>query len=137
MTRYVQKGEAVDYRPTEAVAAGDVIVQGSLVGVARLDIEAGTLGSLAVVGVLMLRKELARSLSALRFIGMLPTKWRLQLSPGTSILANPFRLLKRPMKWSAFSSTHPTSPFNYEFTGCGCGMAERTTARMSFGSYYL
>ena len=23
MTRYVQKGEAVDYRPTEAVAAGD------------------------------------------------------------------------------------------------------------------
>jgi predicted RecA/RadA family phage recombinase len=51
MTRYVQKGEAVDYRPTEAVAAGDVIVQGSLVGVARLDIEAGTLGSLAVVGV--------------------------------------------------------------------------------------
>ena len=52
MTRYVQKGEAVDYRPTEAVAAGDVIVQGSLVDVARLDIEAGTLGSLAVVGVL-------------------------------------------------------------------------------------
>jgi len=51
MTRYVQKGEAVDYRPTENVAAGDVIVQGSLVGVARLDIEAGTLGSLAVVGV--------------------------------------------------------------------------------------
>lgn len=51
MTRYVQKGEAVDYRPAEAVAAGDVIVQGSLVGVARLDIEAGTLGSLAVVGI--------------------------------------------------------------------------------------
>nr|DAI45274.1 MAG TPA: protein of unknown function DUF2190 [Caudoviricetes sp.] len=51
MTRYVQKGDAVDYRPTEAVTAGDVIVQGSLIGVARLDIEAGTLGSLAVVGV--------------------------------------------------------------------------------------
>ena len=51
MTRYVQKGEAVDYRPAEAVAAGDVIVQGSLVGVARLDIAPGTLGALAVVGV--------------------------------------------------------------------------------------
>ena len=51
MTRYVQKGEAIDYRPTVDVSAGDVIVQGSLVGVARLDIAAGTLGSLAVVGI--------------------------------------------------------------------------------------
>lgn len=51
MTRYVQKGEAVDYRPAEAVAAGDVVIQGSLVGIARLDIAPGTLGALAVVGV--------------------------------------------------------------------------------------
>lgn len=48
--RYVQKGEAIDYRPANAVAAGDVIVLGTLVGIARLDIEANTLGSLAVVG---------------------------------------------------------------------------------------
>lgn len=48
--RYVQKGEAIDYRPTENVAAGDVIVLGTLVGIARLDIVANTLGSLAIVG---------------------------------------------------------------------------------------
>ena len=51
MVRYVQKGEAVDYRPAEAVTAGDVVIQGNLVGIARLDIAPGTLGALAVVGV--------------------------------------------------------------------------------------
>lgn len=54
--RYVQKGESIDYRPSAAVAAGDVIVQGNLVGIARLDIEAGTLGALAVVGVFEIAK---------------------------------------------------------------------------------
>ena len=51
LARFVQKGESVDYRPDTPVAAGDVIVQDTLVGIARLDIAAGTLGSLAVVGV--------------------------------------------------------------------------------------
>lgn len=48
--RYIQKGEAIDYRPTENVAAGDVIVLGNLIGIARLDIPANTLGALTVVG---------------------------------------------------------------------------------------
>lgn len=51
IARYVQKGESIDHRPSAAVAAGDVVVLNSLVGVARLDIEADTLGSLAVTGV--------------------------------------------------------------------------------------
>lgn len=51
LARYVQKGDSIDYRPSSAVAAGDVIVIADLVGVSRLDIEANTLGSLAVVGV--------------------------------------------------------------------------------------
>ena len=54
IARYVQKGEAIDYRPSEAVAAGDVV--GNLVGIARLDIAANTLGSLAVVGVFDVEK---------------------------------------------------------------------------------
>ena len=51
LARYVQKGDAIDFRPTEAVAAGDVVIIADLIGIARLDIEANTLGSLAVVGV--------------------------------------------------------------------------------------
>jgi len=51
IARYVQKGESIDYRPSAAVAAGDVVALGNLIGIARLDIAADTLGSLAVVGV--------------------------------------------------------------------------------------
>lgn len=56
---YFQKGEAVDYRPETAVAAGEVIVQGKLVGITRLDIPAGTLGSIAVTGVFKVAKASA------------------------------------------------------------------------------
>lgn len=49
--RYVQRGESIDYIPESDVAAGDIIKVGSLVGVAKLDIKAGELGALAVVGV--------------------------------------------------------------------------------------
>jgi predicted RecA/RadA family phage recombinase len=48
---FVQDGRTVDYTPTSAVAAGDVVVQGELVGVAKTPIAANTLGALAVVGV--------------------------------------------------------------------------------------
>jgi len=48
---YVQDGEAIDYTPLAAVAAGDVVVQGDLVGVARTPIAANALGSLALEGV--------------------------------------------------------------------------------------
>ena len=56
IARYVQKGEAIDYRPTEAVSAGEVIVQGNLIGIARLDIAANTLGALAIVGAFDIEK---------------------------------------------------------------------------------
>ena len=44
-------GGSIDYTPGADAAAGDVIVQGELVGVAKLDIKANTLGALAVAGV--------------------------------------------------------------------------------------
>lgn len=50
-SKYVQTGDAVDYTPVADVKAGDVVVQNDLTGVARLDIKAGKLGSLAVTGV--------------------------------------------------------------------------------------
>jgi predicted RecA/RadA family phage recombinase len=48
---FVQEGDAVDYTPGADVAAGDVVVQGDLVGVAPRPIAANTLGALAVAGV--------------------------------------------------------------------------------------
>ena len=48
---YVQDDRVIDYTPTTAVAAGQVVVQGSLVGVAKEPIPANTLGALAVRGV--------------------------------------------------------------------------------------
>lgn len=45
------EGDSVDYTPNAAVAAGDVVVQNDLVGVAVLDIAANALGALRVAGV--------------------------------------------------------------------------------------
>lgn len=51
MASYVQDGDLLDYTPGSAVAAGDVVVIGSLVGVAPRAIAANALGALAVEGV--------------------------------------------------------------------------------------
>ena len=48
---FVHEGASIDYTPGADVAAGDVVVQGDLVGVAKLDSKAGKLGALAVEGV--------------------------------------------------------------------------------------
>jgi predicted RecA/RadA family phage recombinase len=49
--QFVHEGDYVDYTPGAAVAAGDVVVQGDLVGVAKGDIAANKLGALALTGV--------------------------------------------------------------------------------------
>ena len=49
--QFIQDGKSIDYTPAAAVAAGDVVVQGDLVGVAKLDIAAGQKGALATVGI--------------------------------------------------------------------------------------
>ena len=48
---FVSEGRAVDYTPSADVAAGDVVVQADLVGVARTPIAANAPGSLAIEGV--------------------------------------------------------------------------------------
>jgi predicted RecA/RadA family phage recombinase len=48
---FKQRGDSVNYVPDADVSAGDVIIQGDLVGVAKLDINAGDLGALALTGV--------------------------------------------------------------------------------------
>jgi len=51
MASYVMDGDCFDYTPGSAVAAGDVVVIGSLVAVAPRPIAANTLGALCVEGV--------------------------------------------------------------------------------------
>ena len=53
---YKQRGESIDYTPAADVAAGDVVVQNDLVGIAKLDIKAGELGALATCGEFTLPK---------------------------------------------------------------------------------
>jgi len=48
---FVQEGVMIDYTPGSAVSAGDVVVQGDLVGVAKSDIAASRQGALAISGV--------------------------------------------------------------------------------------
>ena len=51
LAKYVQREHSIDYTPEADVAAGDVVIIGDLVGIAKLDIKAGELGALALVGV--------------------------------------------------------------------------------------
>jgi len=48
---FVQAGESIDYTPVSAVVAGQVVVQGSMIGVAKTPIAAAALGALAVKGI--------------------------------------------------------------------------------------
>ena len=48
--RFIQSDETLDYTPTSAVAAGDVVVLGEILGIAKTAIPADTLGALALEG---------------------------------------------------------------------------------------
>jgi predicted RecA/RadA family phage recombinase len=50
MADYVSPGDSIDYTPSSAVTAGDVIVVGEKVAIATTNISADELGSLAVTG---------------------------------------------------------------------------------------
>jgi len=51
MASYVANGDLLDYTPSSAVAAGEVVVLGAMVAVAPRPIAANALGSVAVDGV--------------------------------------------------------------------------------------
>jgi predicted RecA/RadA family phage recombinase len=51
LTTFIHEGDAVDYTAGADVAAGDVVVQSDLVGVAKTPIAANVSGALAVTGV--------------------------------------------------------------------------------------
>ena len=49
--RFIHDGNSIDHTPSTDVAAGAVIVQGDLIGIAKVPIPANTRGALAVTGV--------------------------------------------------------------------------------------
>lgn len=56
VAQYIQQGISIDYTPGADISAGDVVVQGDLVGIAPIDCAAGLLGALAVAGVFNIDK---------------------------------------------------------------------------------
>lgn len=64
MATFIQDGDAVDYTPGADVAAGEVVVQGDLVGVAKTPIASGALGSLATRGVFDFAKAAGGAIAA-------------------------------------------------------------------------
>lgn len=62
--QFIHQGQTVDYFPGADVAAGEVVVQGALVGVAKRDIKTGHHGALAVVGVFDFAKDSAEDISS-------------------------------------------------------------------------
>lgn len=62
--QFIHHGFTIDYTPSSNVAAGDVIVQGDLVGVALLDIPANKKGALAVEGVFDFAKASGSAIAA-------------------------------------------------------------------------
>ncbi|MDD5503415.1 MAG: DUF2190 family protein, partial [Candidatus Thermoplasmatota archaeon] len=57
MAKFIHDGASIDYRPTSAVDAGDVVVLGDLVCVAKRAIAANELGALATEGVFAFPKD--------------------------------------------------------------------------------
>ena len=54
--KYFQRGESIDYIPQTDTEAGAVVFLGKLAGITKLDIPAGELGAIAVVGVFSILK---------------------------------------------------------------------------------
>ena len=55
--KYWQKGETLDYTPTEAVKNGAVVSLGTRIGIAGSDIAANEQGQIHVVGVFEMAKD--------------------------------------------------------------------------------
>ena len=63
MKNFVQKGDTLDVTAAAAVASGDVVVIGSIIGVSNVDAEIGDSFALDVVGVFTLPKTSALAIS--------------------------------------------------------------------------
>ncbi|MCC6910378.1 MAG: DUF2190 family protein [Phycisphaerales bacterium] len=60
---FIQEGSSIDYTPGTDIGAGDVVINGDMVGIAKRDIPANTAGPLATEGVF----DIAKANEALSF----------------------------------------------------------------------
>ena len=61
LAQFVQQGNSIDHTPAGAITAGDVVVQGDLIGIAQVDCVANQIGALAVTGVFDIDKATGAS----------------------------------------------------------------------------
>ena len=61
LAQFIQQGNSIDHTPAGAITAGDVVVQGDLIGIAQVDCVANQLGALAVTGVFDIDKAAGAS----------------------------------------------------------------------------
>ena len=88
---FIHEGASIDYTPGANVAAGDVVVQGDLVGVAKLDILSGRLGrSPSRVSLKWPKNSESYTPWVRRCIGTTRTTWSRTLPQATSSSARWF-----------------------------------------------
>lgn len=63
MKNFVQRGDTLDVTAAAAIASGDVVIIGSIIGVSNIDAEIGDTLALDVVGVFELPKTSALAIS--------------------------------------------------------------------------
>lgn len=88
VAQFIQEGKSIDYTPQADVTAGDVVVVGDLVAVAKIDIAAGQLGALAIEGVFEVPKEAAAADKAIAFgtkVYWNETDKRVEVTDGTGV----------------------------------------------------
>jgi len=62
--KFVQRSDSVDFTPEKDMAAGEIVRLGNLIGVVKLPIAAGCLGTLALTGIFDVSKTHSLSFAA-------------------------------------------------------------------------
>lgn len=62
--KFVQRSDSVDFTPERDMAAGEIVRLGNLIGVVKLPIAAGNLGSLSLTGIYDVTKSASESFAA-------------------------------------------------------------------------
>ena len=101
--KYWQKGETLDYTPTEAVKNGAVVSLGTRIGIAGSDIAANEQGQIHVVGVFEMAKDGAEIALGAAVYYTRPTTRSPQPPTAPCLLATLCRLPRQrtPLCWSS------------------------------------